>query len=528
MTRLRTILLACCCLLWSQSACAATPAERCEAIRSLDLKGLQDAPTVIVAAQPQAAEGAAPALCQVSGKIDGDIGFTIALPLDGWNGKFFQGGCGGACGNAHLFLCDEPLKRGYACMASDMGHSGGGLDWSFAYNNLKGLVDFGFRSTHRATLAGKAVTAAFYSAAPVRSYFSGCSTGGRQALMAAQYFPTDFDGIIAGAPAIDETGAGMQLLWSVLANRDAGGHELLHERDVVLLHEAVLKSCDMNDGVRDGIIGDARLCHFDPAALLCKPGQSDACLTAAQVLAAQKIYAGPHTSDGKPLYTGGLARGSELNWMGAYISKDGKPPLHEVFITSLFQNFGFSPAPGPAWKAGQFDFDHDYQRFGLVEPIFSANNPDLRKFKARGGKLIGYQGWDDNSVVPLNYIDYYQNVVKVMDGPAATNDFFRLFTIPGMRHCGGGPGADTVNYVDYLEQWVEHGQAPDMVLGSHLAAGAAAGHMPTFPLTGAVAFTRPHYAYPGQYQYNGSGDPTSAASYHRVEPDLAPPPLGHL
>ena len=512
------LMAACCWLMAAQSAMAqdATP-EQCSAMLSVNLTGLQDASTTVTKAEVTKVYGDLPDVCQVNGKIDQSIGYTLAMPMHDWNGKFFQTGCGGACGTSKLFFCDEPLKRGYACLGNDMGHTGTVGDWTFGKDNLKALVDFGFRATHRATLAGKALVDAFYKTPPKKSYFVGCSTGGRQALMAAQKFPDDFDGIIAGSPAIDETGAGMQLLWTVMANHDKAGHEILQEKDVVLLHDKVVKQCDMNDGVKDGLIGDARQCHFDPAVLLCKAGQTDGCLTQAKVTAARKIYSGPTTSAGVPTYTGGMMPGSELTWMGAFISHDGKAPLYLGFISELFRNVGFSPAPGPSWQPEQFNWDEDYKRFGLTEPLFSANNPDLRKFKAHGGKMIGYQGWDDNSIVPLNYLDYYRNVVKVMDGQAKTNEFYRMFTVPGMRHCSSdGAGADAINYVEYLEKWVEQGQAPDMMIGYHVVRTTPPTRSLTFPLSN-VNFTRPNYVYPGQFRYNGNGDPNDAANFHRVE-----------
>ncbi|WP_373987304.1 tannase/feruloyl esterase family alpha/beta hydrolase [Duganella sp. BuS-21] len=501
------------------AAQASSDAEaRCAALAGLDLHALMDAPTRIDKTEVLQVQTDLPPACQVSGTIDGSIGFLIAMPLDGWNGKYFQTGCGGACGSAKLYFCDEPLKRHYACLGTDMGHRGTTVDWRFG-QDLKALVDFGFRATHRATLAGRAVLQAYYRQAAAKSYFYGCSTGGRQALMAAQVFPDDFDGIIAGAPAIDETGAAIQLLWSVLANLDGDGREILHQPQVALLHRAVIEQCDTADGLRDGLIGDPRQCKVNFAPLMCKAGAGDdkVCLTAQQSTAAKKIYSGPERANGEPLYTGGMMPGSEMSWLGAFISADGKPPLYLGFITDLWRYAGFSPAPGPAWKATDFDFERDPQRVGLVSPIFNANNPDLRKFKARGGKMIGFQGWDDNSVVPLNYLDYYRNVVKVMDGPKQTGDFFRLFMVPGMRHCSSdGVGADAINYVEYLEQWVEQGRAPEMMLGSHVVRDVPYRRSLTFPLSN-VDFTRPHFPFPAQHRYRGKGDPNDAASFERVE-----------
>ena len=494
-----------------------TPQARCAALRTIDFTRVTDATTQLLKTEVAKLTPDSPDACMVEGYVTPNIGIRMALPLTGWNGRFFQGGCGGSCGNARLSWCDEPITRGYACLSTDMGHTSGGLDWTWADNNLQAMADFGFRATHRATLAGKAIVEAYYHSAPKFSYFQGCSTGGRQAMVAAQNFPWDFDGIIAGAPAINWTGAGMGLWWNVMANRRKGGGQILQEADIRLLHAAVVEKCDALDGLKDGIIGDPRECKFDPAVLQCKTENASACLSPEKVEAVRKIYAGPHTSDGKPLYTGSAQPGSELNWLAPYIGVDGKPAVYAGFIGNQWQFAGFSPSPGPSWDPARFDFDKDYQRLGLVEPLLSGSNPDLRKFKARGGKLIGYQGYDDQSIVPLNFIDYYETATRTMGGLSQTQDFFRLFMIPGMNHCLGGVGADAVNYLDYLEKWVENGQAPDIMIGTHVKAVAGATRSMLFPIPAEkVEFTRPHFPYPAQARYKGSGNPNDAANFVRT------------
>ena len=489
----------------------------CESLISADFSNLPDAPTRILKSEvvPVAAER--PAHCLVSGNIAPTVGFTLAMPLSGWNGKYFQHGCGGSCGTSRLFYCDEPLNRGYACITTDMGHSGPPREWMWAYENLQAQVDFGFRSTHVTLIAGKAIVKAFYNSAPNRAYFYGCSTGGRQAMVEAQHFPWDFDGIIVGAPVINQTGAGLQILWTHLANRDKNGQEILKARDARLMHAAVLKQCDMNDGLKDGLIGDPRRCPFDPASLQCTAANSGQCLSAPQIDAARKIYSGPQSSEGKALYTGGLVPGSELAWIGDFVAADGKSPAP---INADFMRFiSLGSFNGHHWKPEQFDFDRDYQRFGLVEPLFSGSNPDLRKFKARGGKMIGFQGWNDQSIVPLNFLDYYQTVVRTMGGLEKTQDFYRLFMIPGMRHCifdGMSGGADAINFLDYLEKWVEKGEVPEAMIGSHVLRDAPLTRALTFPLPAdKIDFTRPHYPYPAQYRYKGRGDANDAANFEK-------------
>ncbi len=499
---------------WAQT----TPEARCTALASIDFSGLPDASTQITKTEIIRIAADLPESCQVHGFIDKTVGFAIAMPLDGWNGKFFQTGCGGACGTTRLFFCDEPLNRGYACLATDMGHKGAIGDWSWAVDNLQAVANFGFRSTHMAAVTGKAIVEAYYSNAPKHSYFYGCSTGGRQAMVEAQHFPWDFDGIIVGAPAIDETGAAIQLLWTVMANRDKDGNEILKEADVRALHVAVMQQCDANDNLIDGLIGDPRQCKFDPVQLRCTTPNSEKCLTPEKIDVARKFYGGPKTSDGKKLYPGGLMRGSELAWLGAFVSGNGKAPLYFSFITNFWQHIGFARPPGSAWKPEQFDFDKDYKRVGMMEPLFTGSSPDLRKFKARGGKLIGFQGWNDDSIEPMNFLDYYQTTAKTMGGLEKTTDFFRLFMVPGMRHCSSdGVGADAINYIEYLENWVEKGQPPNVMIGQHLMRDAPVTRSLTFPLpANKVDFSRPHYPYPAQYRYKGAGDPRDAASFSKV------------
>lgn len=500
------------------AAAAQTPAERCLTLPGAQLTMPAEAPTRIIKTEVVAAAGTQPAMCMVNGVVAPAVNFILSMPLENWNGKFFQHGCGGSCGTARQYYCEQPLRSGYACISTDMGHGGPSREWIWG-KDQQALVDFAFRSTHVTALAGKALVTSFYQNEPKKSYFYGCSTGGRQAMVEAERFPADFDGIIAGGPIINQTGAAMQLLWTTLANRDHANQEILHEPEVRLLHAAVLQQCDANDGLRDGQIADPRTCHVDPAKLQCTPGHSDQCLSAAQVEVARKIYAGPHDSKGKDLYTGGMAAGSELNWLGAFVSAAGKPSTD--LGGEFMRNIGLASSVGPGWTAQQFDFDRDPQRFGLVEPYFSGSNPDLRKFKARGGKLIGFQGWDDPQIVPLNFLDFYQTVTRTMGGPDQTRDFFRLFMLPGTNHCtNDGVGADAIDYLQALEQWVEQGKAPDVLIGSHIERDAPQRAAIAFPLPAGtkVGFTRPHFPYPAVARYKGKGDPNDANSFEEVRP----------
>lgn len=496
-----------CASLVVMAICFAQPAAgfECESLVGRDFSKIPEAPSQLTSAKWVAAAEKAPAYCQAKGYITPNIGFEIRLPAaDVWNGKLLHKGCGGFCGTTNGFAerCNFAIERGYACIASDMGHQSTPLDGKWAYNNRQAELDFAVRATHVVTVAGKAIVAAAYGRPHRYAYFTGCSTGGRQGMVEAQRFPHDFDGIIAGAPAIHETGAGLQTMWSVLANLDKNHNPILTAKQLPMLNQAALAACDLDDGLKDGIIDDPRRCHFKPADLACSGSSSDTCLTSAQVIAAEKIYRGPENSAGEALYTGGAMPGSELNWT-AYVGTRDEQARYFRFIGDLFRYMAFAEDPGPDWQPWELDFDASPDRFGVMEHLYTGSNPDLRRFKRRGGKLILYQGWSDQSVTPLNTVDYYELATRTMGGQDETRDFFRLFMLPGVDHCQGGPGPDDVDYLSYLEAWVENKKAPEALIGKHVE-------------NGEVKFTRPIYPYPDRARYF-RGNHNDAGSFRRIE-----------
>ncbi len=523
------ILLASTCGLHARAADLGQPADpatqRCVAMKGTDLS---EDPAILVRVVDAAVNKPAddiPEVCMLDGYINASVGFRIALPLKDWNGKYLQGGCGGACGTTRLFWCDEPLRRGYACSSTDMGHKGSTADWNWAADNPSTKADFGFRSTHLMALAGKALTIRYFGHDLKQSYFMGCSTGGRQALIEAEAFPWDFDGIIAGSPPLDEIGTGMQLAWTVRANLDEAGKPILEESSVRLLHDAVVKACDMNDGLKDGLIGDPRRCSFDLESVRCRAGSATACLTDVQVEAARKIYSGPVDAGNHPVgRTGGVMLGSELFWLGDFVYGNGREPQYLPFIQNFMRYAAFDP-PKSTWKLSDLDVARDSRQFGMNEFLFDATNPDLRRFKAAGGKMIGFQGWADTSVAPMQYVDYYETVTRTMGGPEKTKDFYRFYTVPGMRHCSSdGAGGDMIDYITALEKWVEQGQAPEVLIGSNFDWTGLPLRSPVFPPDPArVKFTRPAYLYPAVPVYKGKGDPKSAQSFKPSQPTVATP-----
>lgn len=507
------------------SLCGATLAEpaiaqqpavaQCEALQSEDFSTVQDAPTAIVSARFVSSARGVPPHCEVQGYVAQHVGIALLLPASGWNGKFVEVGCGGFCGvllNADGGTkgadCDDALRKGFACIGSNQGHSGTPDDALWAYNNPQSKIDYGIRAAHVAALAGKAVTTRYYGRQPRISYFFGCSGGGRQALVEAQLFPGDFDGIFAGAPALQTPKVMMRLLWQARVATDRQNSPLFTPADSRRIHDAVVAQCDLNDGVTDGLIGNPRACGFKPASLACRAGESGDCMSRAQVEAMEALLTGPRTSRGETTYVGdvpGLAVPDSFWWL--------------PFPQDFFRYLGFDPAPGPRWQFRDFDFDRDHERLGMSEALTPGDNPDLRGFKAAGGKLIMAHGWADATITPMSTVDYFETVEKTMGGAAATGEFLRLYMIPGMDHCTGGDGAYAIDFLAYLDDWVDKGRTPERIVGVHIKNERAAGWSQELPVGAAdVAFTRPFFPYPTETKYRGNGDPNDAASFGPDKP----------
>ncbi len=499
------------------------------------LAQVPDAPSTITEAKVVPAERDLPEVCQVQGIVAPSIGYVLWMPTTTWNGKFMMQGCGGMCGNFFTAQAEEALVRNYAVVVTDMGHKGNGGMALYGYENIQGQIDFGFRATHVVTLVAKVVIGDFYGKFASQAYFMGCSTGGRQGMVEAERFPQDFDGIIAGAPPWNETGdLPLFMSWSARANVGADQKPILDAAKLPMIHAAVLSSCDALDGLKDGLLQDPRRCHWDPAQIQCpnagagKPAADPAsCLTPAEVTVVRKIYQGASDSTGRPLYFG-MERGSEYYWTPAFIGANGAMGFNlggkGSFGSQFVGDLGFFYPEGPSYDLGGFDYDRDPQRLAMNEYIYDAQNPDLRKFQSAGGKLILYHGWDDNEIPPRATVDYYETATRVLGGEKSTKTFFRNFMVPGMNHCRRGPGGDTVDWITYLENWVEKNQAPDAVTVFHLKTEQNYGGLPRlrFPLSSTVYDqTRPVYAYPDVARWSGKGDPNQASSWVKA-PRTAP------
>ena len=483
---------------------AARPAlaqQSCESLTDLNLPGITISQALSVPAgqftPPGEKEAASvPAFCRVAGVVTPEVKFEVWLPAE-WNRKLLIAGNGGLAGSINYRQMLEPLQRGYAAGSTDTGHEGRGNDASWATGHMERVIDFAHRSIHVTSQAGKAIIEAFYGSRPAHSYFAGCSQGGQEALMSAQRYPKDFDGIVAGDPANFWTHNQASHLWAVLSTR---GDAYIPASKVPLLADAVNNACDALDGIKDGILNDPRRCHFDPATLLCRAGDAPDCLTAAQVDAVKKLYEGP----GEKIYPGLLPGGETgpggwSNWItGAQPGASGHANLGLPFFKYIvfenpewdYRSFKFEAPPG-------FDSDLEFTDYKLA-PIFNATDADLSAFRDNGGKLIQYHGWSDPDITPLNSINYYESVMRATPGAGS---FYRLFLVPGMQHCGGGPGPSKFDAISALEQWVERGTAPERITASHVTSA------------GRVDRTRPLCPYPQEAQWKGVGSTDEAENF---------------
>ena len=455
---------------------------------------------------PAVAYTSLPAFCRVTGSIkpaaDSDIRFEVWLPEQGWNGRFMQTGNGGAAGSIVYASLAEPLMRGYAVANTDTGHEGGPGDFAWAASPDK-LVDYQYRAVHELTVAGKAITEVRYGSAPEKSYWNGCSSGGRQGLKEAQRYPEDYDAIIAGAPA-NNWSALMSL--SISIQRDMGPDGLGADK-LGLLSEGAIAACDALDGVRDRVIADSAQCTFDPASLACGGGGSSGaqCLAPNEVAAAKRIYAGVVSSSGETLFPG-TGPASEQLWV-AYTT-----PQFSIG-TNYFRNV---VAKDASWDPAQFDVATDLARAEQIDAGAAvAMDPDLSAFAARGGKLILYHGTADGLIPYRNTVNYYDSVVAAL-GSQRAGEHVRLYLVPGMGHCSGGEGAFAVDWLGALEGWTERGAAPGALAGEHPALGPNLPGAP--PAAPSQPFTRPVCVYPQVPRYKGSGDETAAASFECAVP----------
>ena len=435
-----------------------------------------------------------PAFCRVmltlTPTADSDIRVEVWMPVAGWNRKLQGVGNGGLGGAMPYGPLADGVRAGYATAGTDTGHVGGNAD--FVPGHPEKLVDFAHRAIHEMTVAAKALVTAHYDGRPVKSYFHSCSTGGRQALIEAQLYPADFDGIVAGDPSWDQMRLyAARVALNLFMNREPAA--VIPPSKYPMLHTAMLNACDGLDGVKDGVIEDPPRCTYDVAALTCPPGVEDDrsdCLTKPQVESAKAMLSPiVDRKSGAVLHPGRYYPGSELGW-GGVAGPQPSGESHEGMKKIVFT---------PQWDYRTMRLPDDVERAVKADNgLLYAGDPDLRPFFKRGGKLLMYHGWADPLVTPDMSLIMFKRINEAV-GAAAANSV-ALFMVPGMGHCQGGAGTDSFDKIATIDKWVESGTKPLSIPAEHRTAGA-------------VDRTRPLCAYPATAHYTGNGSTDDARNF---------------
>jgi len=475
------------------SAADAPPQTTCEALA----RSFKDKEIVSLNTRAVPAADNAPAHCRVSGVLSPEIGFEVNLPAR-WNHRMYMIGNGGLAGEQP----DDPgrasqraaaLSNAFVMVSTDTGHNATkeppGV---FAQRNPATAIDYAYRAVHLTATTAKRIADAYYGTRVTRAYWNSCSNGGRQGLIEAQRYPDDFDGIVANAPWVDQTGFTVGAIW----NQRALTATPVSLDKLKIVAERAMAKCDKVDGLADGLIDDPRKCDFDPARDVPE-------LTPAEATALKKVYAGP-TSNGKPFFPGFMI-GSENNggWANLIVPGGrGAAPADFSLAQGVMKYLVFNP-PKPEWDFQTFNFDRDVTLVDRWGQLANAKNADLSAFRKRGGKLVMTYGWADGILQPMMGVNYYENAVA-KNGPKTT-DFFRLFMVPGMAHCGGGVGPDQNDAVSAVIDWVEKGKAPDTIVAKKIAGGQ-------------VTRSRPLCPYPQVARYKGQGSIDEAVNFSCVAP----------
>lgn len=461
-----------------------------------------------------------PAFCRVVAVAkptsDSVINFEVWIPNQHyWNTDFEGVGNGGYTGAIQYSEMAQAVKRGFATASTDTGHTG--ADLSFAAGHPEKIVDWGYRAIHVMTESAKLIIRGYLGVSPKHSYFMGCSTGGHQALSEVQRFPADYDGVVAGDPGNDRVHLNVGFLWAFAVTHDQNGNSILPSSKLPLLNKAAIAACDRIDGVNDGVISEPEKCHFDPSILLCKGTEGDQCLTAPQVEAVKKVYAGPRNPRTGEQIIPGYSPGSESpeadpwahGWQ-TYITDRKEPMRLDFWRYWVFDD--------PRWDWRKFDYDRDVAYADAKAAAVNASSSDLGSFAARGGKILMYSGWADPIGPPLDAVRYYKRVQQSMGEGRRPESFFRLYMVPGMAHCGGGPGAnlfggfgpatklieiktDPVHDVlSAVVQWVENGVAPDHIIAAHAT-------------NGKIDSSRLLCPYPKVARWNGAGSSDDSKNF---------------
>ncbi|HYK62152.1 MAG TPA: tannase/feruloyl esterase family alpha/beta hydrolase [Bryobacteraceae bacterium] len=488
------------------------PHKSCESLGNFKSKEIAQ---IHAAEVPVAA--VAPTHCRVTGLLTPEIAFEVSLPAK-WNGRFYMIGNGGHAGESlddpgRVTQRNQALQLGFAFAQTNTGHDArkepGG---TFVMNNPQKAIDYAWRAVHLTATTAKNITKDYYGKPVSRAYWNSCSNGGRQGLIEAERFPEDFDGVVANAPWVDQTGFTIGAMW----NQKALSAAALSPAKLALVGDKVMGKCDAIDGLKDALIDDPRKCNFDPTRDVpaCASGADAAdCLTPAQAEAIAKVYSGP-MSNGKPFYPGYMpgseqvtqnlfGGGAGSGWLNVIVAAqpDAKPADFNLAENTM--RYLVHKPPQPDYDYKTFDFDRDIHMLDEWSKQADAKNPDLSKFHKRGGKLLMTYGWADPILQPMAGVNYYEQA-EAKNGPDTT-EFFRLFMVPGMSHCGGGIGPDRHDPMTAMVNWVEKGKAPDSMVANRV-------------VDNKVVRTRPLCPYPQVARYGGQGSIDDAANFHCVAP----------
>lgn len=487
------------------------PAKTCEALGAFKSNEI-----VQIKAETVSAADAVPAFCRISGMLDPEIAFEVSLP-EKWNGRFYMIGNGGHAGEAldspmRVSQITEALKVGFAVAQTNTGHdSRKEPGASFVMSNPQKAIDYAYRAVNLTAVTAKNLIKDYYSKPISYSYWNSCSNGGRQGLIEAQRYPEDFDGIVANAPWLDQTGFTIGAMW----NQKALSEAPVTAEKMVLVAGRVMEKCDAVDGLEDGLIDDPRNCDFDPAKDVpaCGKGKDGPdCLTAAQASAIAKVYGGP-MSNGRHIFPG-FEPGSEAvmnlfgggtgsGWMNMIVSSRPGMNSADFGLAEDTMRYLVNKPPKPDYDCMTFDFDRDIHMLDDWGKLADAKDPDLSDFRKKGGKLLMSYGWADAILQPMAGVQYYEKAVAE-NGPG-TADFFRLFMVPGMSHCSGGTGPDSHDPMTAIINWVEKGKAPESIQARKVEGDR-------------VVRTRPLCPYPKVARYSGEGSIDDASNFRCVEP----------
>jgi feruloyl esterase len=519
------------------------PVVSCADLTKADLSKVADTPGVVKSAE--VTDTPKGQFCIVIAQFEPMIVVTVNLPVDHWTQRYVMSGGGGGAPGPNGYIqagtCTPALNGEFAISGNNLGHFSGTRDllnvdsWDWGRDPQK-RIDWGYRANHVTVLATKALIKAYYGQAPRYSYFLGCSEGGREALIEAQRFPEDFDGVSAGAPAALQTGNETTFhLWIVQADRRPDGTNIVMPEKRKLVHDAMLAECDTLSGVKDGLLQDPSACHFDPATLQCKSGTTDTtgCLTSEEVGVFKKLYEGATDAQGNHLLFG-LEYGGEAQWLLAN-TPTAEPP--RARLAALQKAFVMLPEVTPAIADFNKPIEFTESGFRLgstLSPLYDGLNTDLKPFAARGGRLILWHGLTDFLIPPRVSLAYYQGVQKFM-GEKVTDQFMRLFLLPGVGHCGGGDGYDQLDTLSALMAWTEMKQPPTSVMTGKRADRPRGPNPAVNPNEGtprpsapyatpmpALIATRPVYPYPNIAHYTGAGDSKDGANYEPAKGWSAP------